>query len=421
MSLVLIVADSLRHDALGCGGAGNGVTPHRLAAPARTPTIDGLAAEGVVFERVVSAAPWTVPSIASMFSGMFAHRLGLAQWQQPFPAECPTLFEGARRAGLLVASFVFDTGHLFCRVPEAGVRASSQDIPALLNWMDAHRDVEYFLFIHYWWTHVPYIAHPMSPREWRQLSERVLRGLRTGAAAREGVKRLYLRAVERFSEDFVPRVLERADLARTWVVITADHGESWGERLETAALRDVFDLHGNTLYEELLRVPLVIRSPRGGPARRVTDLIRTVDLAPTLAGLLGWGGPPDPNIDGVDLSDCIRSGAAPPKLTGISVMNRDFIEAPDLPRDPGELYHGWALTSARYKLIHDAMTRQRVVFDLSEDPGETSPLGETPGDGELAAGWRELERQRRRARVRPVADAEVDALEQQLRELGYLG
>ncbi len=424
MNLLLIVADSLREDALGCRAPRPGAAApgrYRLEPPARTPTLDGLAAEGVAFDRVVSAAPWTVPAIAALLTGAYAHRLGLAKWEQPFPPEFPSLFHRARAAGATVASFVFDPGHLFRRVPEAGVVASSQDVPALLAWLDAHRNEEHLLFVHYWWTHVPYLATPMDPAAWRQLTERVLRSLGASPAAREGVKRLYRLAVERFSEDFLPRLLERIDLERTCVVVTADHGESWGERDEAAAPAHVFDLHGNALYDEVLRVPLLVRSPGGARGKRVGGLVRSVDLGPTLGALLGWPAEDAPALDGVDLSASVRSGAEPPPLEAVSVMTRDFVDAPRIPRAPEELYSGYALTTARHKLVLEPGSGRRRAFDLAADPDETQDLvaaGREPP--ELAAGFRRLHDEALRARVGDFDPREVAELARRLRDLGYL-
>jgi len=111
MRVILIVADSLRNDALGCTGS-----------QWETPTVDRLASDGTLFERVISAAPWTVPSIAAMLTGIYSHRLGLAKWEQPWPEHHPTLFDLADQKGMKTASFVFDPTHLFRRVPSARVR-----------------------------------------------------------------------------------------------------------------------------------------------------------------------------------------------------------------------------------------------------------------------------------------------------------
>ena len=411
MSLVVLVADSLRHDAAGCcGGA------------AATGVLDGLADSGVLFERAVSAAPWTVPSIAAMLTGVWAHRLGLAKWEQPWPARHPSLFTLAREAGCEVGSFVFDPGHLFRRVPEASVVGSSQDVEPMLDWFAARRGKRFLAFVHYWWTHVPYIDRPLSMRAWRVATERVLGAMRGGAAAREGARRLYLRAVERFSERFLPRLLNALDLDTTWLAICADHGEGFGDRPETARLEDVFDLHGNTLYDEVLRVPLLLRPPGGTTPRRVGDLVRTVDLAPTLAGLCDLGcWPPDAasDLDGISLAACVRDGAPVPELAAVSVRNRDFVDLPDLPADPRDLWDGFALTTKRFKQIWYPANGRRVAFDLDTDPGEIVDVSAVHA-ATLEAGWGRLEAERGRARVGEILPGDAARVRERLARLGYL-
>jgi arylsulfatase A-like enzyme len=411
VSLVILVADSLRHDAAGCcGGA------------ARTPALDSLAGSGILFERAISAAPWTVPSVAAMLTGVFAHRLGLAKWEQPWPERHPSLFDLARKSGFEVGSFVFDPSHLFSRVPAAGVAGSSQDVEPMFAWLAARRNERFVAFVHYWWTHVPYVDKPMSTGAWRAATERVLQAMRSGAAARDGARRLYLRAVERFSEQFLARLVDVLDLDSTWLAILSDHGEGFGERQEVAELADVFDLHGNTLYEEVLRVPLVLRPPGGTAARCVPELVRTVDLAPTLAELAELGAWPDQAaalLDGVSLAACVNQSAAPPELDAVSAKNRDFVDLPQLPGEASELWDGFALTSRRYKQIWHPVEDRRTAFDLAADPGETTDIASSHGN-ELAAGWSRLERELGRARVGEIEPEDVERVRRRLRGLGYI-
>jgi len=410
VSLVIVVADSLRHDVAGCfGGA------------ARTPLLDRLALSSVLFERAISAAPWTVPSVSAMLTGIYPHRLGLAKWEQPWPESHPSLFDLARGAGFEVGSFVFDQRHLFSRVPAAGVVGSSQDLEPMLSWLAAHRGERFVAFVHYWWTHIPYVDKPMSMPAWRAATVRVLEAMRSGAAAVDGVKQLYLRAVERFSERFLRQLTDSLDLDATWLVMLADHGEGFGERQEVAALTDVFDLHGNTLYDEVLRVPLVIRPPGGTEPRRVREIVRTVDLAPTTAELCGFGALPDAgaDLDGVSLAKCVRDGASPPDLDALSVSNHDFVDLPELPRDPRELWNGFALSTERYKQIWYPAEDRRMVFDLQADPGETIDVADDCGD-RLAPGWARLACELERATVGELDPDDVERVRRRLEGLGYL-
>jgi arylsulfatase A-like enzyme len=408
MSAVILVADSVRADALG-----------RPGGPAHTPFFDRLAAEGALFDTAISAAPWTVPSIAAMLTGVYAHRLGLVKWEQPWPSARRSLFDLAAGAGMEVGSFVFDAAHLFRNVEAAAVRGSSQDVPGMIRWLEERRGREFVAFVHYWWTHVPYVSKPMAVPTWRKVTDALLDAIRRSAAARAKAEELYLLAVERFSESFLPQLLGALDLDTTWLFVTADHGESFGARPETAALRDVFDLHGNTLYREVLEVPLLIRPPGGlVRSRRVGGLARTVDLMPTAADLLGLG-PIPAELDGVSLAACVGGDAPAPAAEAISAMNRDFVDLPDLPEDPDEVWCGFALTTPSWKVILDTRAGTRRAFDLARDPGETRDVAAAAAEA-LAPLFARLEGERARAIVGEVLPGDAARIRERLRRLGYV-
>jgi arylsulfatase A-like enzyme len=421
MSLVLIVADSVRHDAFGCGRAGIGgrePSPFALPCLPQTPTVDRLAEQGVFFERTISSAPWTLPSLGSMLTGVYAHRLGLARWDQPWPSDYENLFGLARQAGCEVASFVFDPDHLFSRVPDACVRGSSQDTESMLAWLRAHRHQQFFALIHYWWTHIPYVDQPMSTPAWRLMTDEVLKALRAGPAARAGVQRLYGHAVERMSEVWLPKVLEAVDLDRCFISIIADHGESWGERSPESLPEDVFDLHGNALHEEVLRVPWIIRPPGGIRGRRIAELVRNVDVMPTLASLAAWKSENWPSdLDGIDLAGALSTGSVGQSLDAISVRNHDCITTSLRPTTPRDLYSAIALTGPRWRQVWEPSTDRWQAFDLESDPAELCDLGKPP---ELAAGAKRLEAELARARVGEFLDDNAAEVASRLRQWGYL-
>jgi arylsulfatase A-like enzyme len=417
VSLVLIVADSVRHDAFSCYRGGAAPTPFGLPCSPRTPTVDRLAGEGALFERTIASAPWTLPSLGSMLTGVYAHRLGLARWDQPWPTDYESLFGLARQAGYQVASFVFDPDHLFSRVPEASVCGSSQDTEGLLAWLREHRQESFFILIHYWWTHIPYIDRSTSVPEWRLLTDEVLAALRNGPAARAGVQRLYGHAVERFSEAWLPRVLETLDLDQCWLSLIADHGESWGERSHDRVPTEVFDLHGNGLFEEVLRVPWIIRPPGGMRGRRIPQLVRNVDVMPTLASLLGWQPPLNADLDGKNLASALDTGKVDDTLDAISVRNHDCITTSLRPNTPEALYTAFALTGPRWRQIWQPGTDRLQSFDLASDPGELSDLGNPPA---LADGARRLRAELARARVGDFVDEQATAVASRLRQWGYL-
>jgi hypothetical protein len=303
-------------------------------------------------------------------------------------------------------------------VPEASVCGSSQDTASVLAWLRAHRHQPFFALIHYWWTHIPYVDQPSTTAAWRLMTDQVLAALRAGPAARAGVQRLYGHAVERMSEVWLPKLLAAIDLDRCWLSLVADHGESWGERTPESAPHDVFDLHGNGLHEEVLRVPWLIRPPGGTNGRRIAKLVRNVDVMPTLASLLGWQkGPWSGDLDGKSLAATLAGGSVGEDLDAVSVRNHDCLTTARRPATPAELYSAFALTGQRWRQVWQPSTDRWQAFDLLADPGELCDLGNPP---ELAAGANRLRGELARARVGEFLVDDAAAVASRLRQWGYL-
>ncbi|MFH1437819.1 MAG: sulfatase [Pseudomonadota bacterium] len=413
MRIVFLMVDSLRADAPGFAGG-----------RCRTPTLDRLAQEGAAAKTALSCSPWTVPSVAAMMTGVYGHRLGLYKWEQPWPKDHVSLFKHLAGSGYRVASFVFDPKHLFRSVQEAGVAGSSQNLDEVIEWLERCTDRNLFLFIHYWGTHFPYLDKPMTIRAWKDVADRVLGAMNADpAAVRPKVRSLYERAVERMSERFLPRLARAAAMhsgaGEYLLLVVSDHGESWGERLaEGARLRDVFDLHGNNLHEESLRVPLLFWGPEWLGGRRVDGMVRTVDIAPTLMELAGVGeGFPDDGsagIDGASFLASLKHGAPARAPRSVASASADFLDKSEPPEDKEKLWVQFALRTPRWKFLWWPASGKRALFDLAKDPGEVLPLG--TGSGEPEDGWRELEAERERSRCAPP----FDLAGERLRKMEYI-
>jgi arylsulfatase A-like enzyme len=409
--IALVIADSLRADAASCCGG-----------RAHTPFIDRLATEGCAFESVLSCAPWTVPSLSSLVTGVYAHRLGVYRWEQPIPPEHDSVFAVLADAGYRVASFVFDPDWLFCCTPEARVMGSSQHAQQVFDWISGCPDPNLFVLIHYWGTHFPYVDRPMTVPAWKAVTDKILKAWNQDPATVRGkIRGLYDRAVERFSERFLPGVVhavcKHASPEGAAVLVTADHGESWAERLD--AVRDVFDLHGNHLRNEVLRVPLWIWRSETREHRVIRRTVRTVDLAPTLTELAGvrdaWPNQGSNGLDGISVAVLMRAEEAGQERSSIACSSRDFVASDQTPPQvPSELWTAMSLQRGRYKLVWTVRTCERTVFDLSQDPDERRPL--PVGSGEPEDAWAELQREWDRATCAPAPDPG----ERHLRSLGYL-
>lgn len=409
MKVLFVVADSVRADFLGC-----------YNPACRTPTVDGLAAGGVRFETVYSSAPWTLPSLAAMLTGVWSHRLGLMKWEQPWPRSVPTLFDQFRAAKHTVASFVFDPTHLFRNCPEAGVVGSSQETDPMLAWFREHREHDYFALVHYWWTHLPYLNKKLALGPWNMLGREMIKLLAdpdpaARAANREKLKGLYALAIRTFSEEWLPRLLDaaRADL----VVLTADHGESWGERMPPGQYpRDVFDLHGNHLGNEVITIPWLISAPALVRPAIVTGPARSVDLMPTLLDLAGIEGPAGA-VCGSSLAPSFASGAIANPRPAFFARNRDFIDQPELPTTVEEVYVEFGGTDGRHKLLTDCAGGGTGAYDLAADPGEQAALDLE----QVPPGLREaLATERARAVVAPHDPGDYRRMRETLQGLGYL-
>ena len=217
------------------------------------------------------------------------------------------------------------TGDLQSGTP--GQRNAESVVNDAIHWLDTVGDSRFFLWTHLYDPHRPY--DPPEPFASRHASD------------------LYIGEIA-YVDSQIGRLLDTLDrqrlLDRTIVVVAGDHGESLGEHGE----RD----HGIFLYENVLRVPLIIRTP-GMPPRRVGSLVRLVDVMPTVLDLLGLPGTP---TDGVSLMNLMAGGSRELDAYAESEYPRRF---------------GWSplrsVRDSRFKLI-DAPRPE--LYDLQLDPFE---------------------------------------------------
>ncbi|MCZ7585811.1 MAG: sulfatase [Deltaproteobacteria bacterium] len=263
----MISIDTLRADHLGLYGYGRDTSPH----------LDRLARDGVVVERHVAHSPWTLPSHMSMFSGVIPSEHGATE---PVSAVSParTLFpeilkdRGYRNIAfttniLIGASYGFSAGFdIFVVKAEWNAKTVSDN--ALRWYLGDKRPT--FLFLHIFDPHYPYDppkafrgrfgpGHPGVDKiqkegfydyfEWMN---------KHGAPERRAAVDLYDEEIAS-TDAVLGRVFERLRAAgryeNSWIIVTSDHGEEFGERGLWG--------HGITLYDEMLRVPLIIKTPHG--------------------------------------------------------------------------------------------------------------------------------------------------------------
>ncbi len=267
-NVVLVTIDTLRADHLGSYGA----------PPGSTPALDALASEGLRFENAISTVPLTRPAHASLLTGLYPPEHGIRDnLPAKLDASLPTLATRLKEAGYHTAGFVgsfllgrgsgleagfdvFGDGSISGRSDLVGSKAErrAERVAAEALEFLTTAKAPFFLWVHFYDPHAPY--DPPGP-----FAGKGYRGEIAYADAQVG--------------RIVDRLRSRGFLDSTLVVATADHGEGLGDHGE--------DEHGVLVYEETLRVPLIVRGP-GIPAGRVErEPVSLVDVAPFLLGDTG--------------------------------------------------------------------------------------------------------------------------------------
>lgn len=307
-----------------------------------SPWLEEFAQEGVVFDHALASAPWTLPSHATMFTGKWHHEQSVG-WESPLDKTDRTLAEFLSSRGYHTGAFIanmryvgYETGldrgfiHFEDYVVSFGQfimsskllrtitnnfrlrrvvendqhieRKSAEHLnPAVLEWTSNVEDRPFFLFVNYFDAHEPYLApHPYSeafgpPRQKGKYSP-LHRWLYEPAV---GHSNLDERAIQEekdaydgtliYLDNQLGRLFEelntRGKLDNTLVIITADHGEEFGEH-------NVFE-HGNSLYRASVEVPLILHFPGVVPKGvRISETTTIRNLPATVIDLLGLEGSP---------------------------------------------------------------------------------------------------------------------------------
>jgi arylsulfatase A-like enzyme len=361
MNLVVYVSDALRTDHVGCYGA------RRV----HTPTIDGFAATGVRFDQAIAAAPWTCPSTTSMITGLYPHHHGYLHWDATFDPALPTLFTVAGAHGFETASFVFDENYLFKGFADANVAGTSETLDGVVEWLRANRSQPFVLWFHSWATHMPYDIRHAERKEWLAAKEAIIEGIQSGdAAALDELREGYARSVERSSETLFAGFLSELEALGlrddTVLALVSDHGESWGERFaDKEAVKGTYHMHGATLYDEIVEVPLIVSAPGRVEPGVVGSQVSLVDLTPTLLDLVRA---PLDGVDGASLVPLLEGGEAEDRDAWIVATDAGRISQLALRRPPWKLtVHVESGEEEAYRLDLDPRERVNVADDV---PGE---------------------------------------------------
>jgi arylsulfatase A-like enzyme len=387
-SVVLITMDTTRADRLGVYGY----------AGATSPWLDALAGESSVFTRAISQAAVTPVSHASIFTGLEPYRHGLRVMhglsENTLAPEQRTLAEALQEAGYETAAFVsafpvtdhfglaqgfahFDDDFGAASERATTVRAggaietgkvqrhAGETTDRAIAWLDARRQqggaAPFFLWLHYFDPHDGELVPP----------EDALQGpLPSGDDEREVWDALYDIEV-RYMDAQIGRVLEwlraAGDLEEAVVVVTADHGEGLGDH-------DWWS-HG-ILYQEQIRVPLLIRAAKLGAGRRIPALVRSIDIAPTVLELSGVAPDALPDVDGRSLVALMSGESSDLGLSAYSdsVNLMSYVLSPGI-RDLKQDMLFALVLDGRWKYIHNlGLPASSELYDLDDDPGEQRNL-----------------------------------------------
>lgn len=422
-NVVVYLTDTLRADKL---------RPYRPETRVRTPSLDTWVERAAVFLGGHSQENWTKPSVTTLLSGLFPWEHHATTEEAVVPAAVDLMSERLRAEGFHTGAFIangfcsdrfgfrqgWDTFRNYVR---EGERGQAEFVAAdVLDWLDHRPENEpFFLYVHTIDPHVPY----MPPREQLVLYDpepyegivdfhrdrELLEGVKSGridlnARDRAHLEALYDGEITYHDLHFgsIVEGLERRGLAdETMIVFTADHGEEFWDHGSVG--------HGHSVFEELVRVPLIVRIPGLTDAPlRLEDAVGLVDVAPTIYEALGRPVPAD--LSGESLVPLLRG------------------ESPRAPRaSVNGFMEGWrAIEVGSLKLVHRT-DRVVMLYDLRADPHELTdvaaarPIAVRYLRGMLGLVLAGAERSTHAAEVEAESLEIDETLRNQLEELGYAG
>lgn len=394
-SVVLITLDTTRADHLGCYGY----------ARATSPSLDLFAEAAVLYENAYATSSWTLPSHASLFTGLLPMQHGaqsvpegpnrsLGYGVRPLPESATTLAELLGDAGYRTAAVVGGPALRRELGVAQGFESYKDELPQLTGkraqqvakeataLVKSFGTEPYFLFVNFFDPHAPYRPPPpfdegLPPSANNGLGKALVEQLIAGVSPRltselEPSLRAALSTLVAgydaeitYMDHHLGRLLQAISAAprgdRTLIIITGDHGESFGEHY--------FVSHGAHLYEHNVRVPLLIRYPDRGP-ERVSRPVQNHRVFATILAAVGLTMPGDVTLH--DLSE--TDGTIVIQVQRSDSNIRLF--GPFFDRDL------WAILDPPYKLIKST-TGKLEVFDLKADPSELRNL--TASEPDLTA------------------------------------
>lgn len=378
-NIILITLDTLRADRLGPWGGPDGLSPR----------IDELAEQGTVFGHAVAATGTTFPSHASMLTGLYPRIHGVRSNRHTLPEAFPTVAEKLAASGYRTGAFVSFRQMLYRGRLDQGFQAVSDEshrkdqslfrdgaetTAMAIDWL-TNADVSgsgdpVFLWLHLYDPHGPYRLNDWS-RERLGDYDGILKDGATMELLLDQTAKIRdseedLRALEILyngevvkTDRHVGELLDALDavgeLDESVVIVTADHGQAIGKNGRMG--------HGPVLWEEVLRVPLIIADMRRPESRRVDATVGHTDLAPTMLAYAGLD--PDWQMQARDLK---------PTVEGQPLETAPYFAEVELKEGAGDWYDKdhVAVYDNRFKL--EFWPEGRILYDLEADPLAQEPI-----------------------------------------------
>jgi arylsulfatase A-like enzyme len=466
-NVILISVDTLRADRLNCYGYDRRRT---------SPNIDAFAADAILFENYVAAAPWTTPSHMSMFTSLYPSQHGLTQ---PFadlmsnlltggrfnklPESRTTLAEVLKENGYATGAFTAGAaidpkigfGQGFSVYETSMYKLDETNMKAMLGWMARNSFGKFFLFWHNLEVHAPYLEPDfLSDVLPAETVARIRPGLRkikndlleskpdasqrrrfknrmTGllnrydALNRDVCEALYtggIRSFDRWFGELIRTLHDRNLYDDTIVILTSDHGEEFGDR----SADKFYGGHGHTLYEELVHVPLIIKLPHSRHAgTRIAAPVRGIDIMPTILDVLRRT-PARNEMEGESLRP-LWEGAEPTnaRVAISEALIEDYEQkSVRIGRYKYIFTIGQASVEKRGRNYMPEKPAARELYDLQADPLEKTNLLKAPADEshvELAATLEQSLRSHVAERSGPVENIQLDQETiEKLKSMGYV-
>ncbi len=353
-NVVLLTLDTTRKEHLGCYGYAHNTTPN----------IDSLALKSTVLTRMMSSAPITLPSHASILTSLYPFQFGVRDnWLEALGDNVETLPEilnsSGFRTGAFVGSFVLDRRfnldqgfgtyddkmtlvkkksdkHPIGQIDEPFERRGSDVTDAAIKWLNETHTSQFFLWVHYFDPHLPYSPPDgyalMFPSQTPEYDGEI-----------------------RYVDDQIGRLYKfiegKGMLNNTLIIVVADHGEGLRDHGEVG--------HGKMLMDTTINVPAILFNPRDPREKRIDRITETVDIAPTILDILG--APPGKCMQGRSI---YRPDASEP---GRAAYSETFFGLRE-----GEVSKT-SLRTEKYRYVRQSDGKEQL-FDLAVGPAENAML-----------------------------------------------